>query len=451
MIILDTCVIRSMSLDGSEAEVLRAIARTKTERVGAPWMAVEELAAQKALEYVDAHEQAAAALARLDRKSHQMEPKLAAADPEGVRKLWRTKYSEVLEVLPTSETALREGMFREANVLPPAGRKGEGAKAPKVGGRDVAIWLTAIEYARDNPDETVYFVSSNHKDFTKGGGASYPPPMDRDVEDLGERFKHLTNLGEVLALVAPQIDVEESEVRPLLAERDADFIQEMIAHLWGAAPSRGTFQVMTKAGIVEESAGWIPQGIVPDVKLQSLNDLKAYRLGSDSYFVVTARWQVTGVAIVGSRLVRAACYWDTRLLASLTPEDVRVQMLGQARPEPAEDAENVDWPHSVPTKASVARQILEAAKNEDRKPTWAEVTLSVITMLGMTPLERQEFLNDVSTQPDFTWRDENGQWNMAQAKHYTAPPSWRMEVENDSVDSWADADGAQEGGEPDSV
>ncbi len=36
MIILDSCVIRSMGLDSSEADVLRAIVRTETERVGAP-------------------------------------------------------------------------------------------------------------------------------------------------------------------------------------------------------------------------------------------------------------------------------------------------------------------------------------------------------------------------------------------------------------------------------
>ncbi|GAB3004540.1 hypothetical protein GCM10023080_082730 [Streptomyces pseudoechinosporeus] len=48
------------------------------------------------------------------------------------------------------------------------------------GGRDAAIWLTAVEYAREHPEETVYFVSRNTKDF--GDGTAYPPLMDQDLE-----------------------------------------------------------------------------------------------------------------------------------------------------------------------------------------------------------------------------------------------------------------------------
>ncbi|MDQ1013194.1 hypothetical protein QFZ82_007679 [Streptomyces sp. V4I23] len=154
-----------------------AIRETETERIAVPWMALEELAAQKAVDYSNAHREAARALRKLQRVSVTEQPKLGAPDPEKMRESWRARYGQLLEVLPTSETALREGVYREANVLPPATLKGEGDKAVKVGARDVAIWLTAVEYAREHPDETVYFVSSNHKDFGKGG--AYPPRWTR--------------------------------------------------------------------------------------------------------------------------------------------------------------------------------------------------------------------------------------------------------------------------------
>ena len=90
-----------MRLDGSDVEILRAIVATGTERVGAPSMAVEELAAQKALDYLDAHRAAARALRQLAHKSHRTEPKLEDPDAEGVREMWRRKY-RFLQVLPTS-------------------------------------------------------------------------------------------------------------------------------------------------------------------------------------------------------------------------------------------------------------------------------------------------------------------------------------------------------------
>jgi hypothetical protein len=72
---------------------------------------------------------------------------------------------------PTSEAALGEAEFRESNVLPPCkaiviNDRGEQVKT---GCRDAAIWLTAVEYAREHPEKTVYFVSRDTKDFGDAG------------------------------------------------------------------------------------------------------------------------------------------------------------------------------------------------------------------------------------------------------------------------------------------
>ncbi len=101
---------------------------------------------------------------QLQRETPGDVPALGAPDPEAVRAHWRNKLTELVEVLPTSETALREGMYREANVLPPASSMPHLTKPNKVlkhGARDAAIWMSAVEYARAHPQETVYFVSNN--------------------------------------------------------------------------------------------------------------------------------------------------------------------------------------------------------------------------------------------------------------------------------------------------
>ncbi|GEB57089.1 hypothetical protein [Streptomyces gardneri] len=116
----------------------------------------------------------------------------------------------------------------------------------KVGARDVAIWPTAVEYARDNPEETVYFVSSNDRDFTKGS-AGYPSPMAEDVADLGKRLVHLTNLEELLETIAPSVAADEADVRGLL-ELQTTFVADRSLQAWGSLGKRSQFQVTTQDG-----------------------------------------------------------------------------------------------------------------------------------------------------------------------------------------------------------
>jgi hypothetical protein len=77
----------------------------------------------------------------------------------------------------------------------------------KTGGRDAAIWFTAVEYARAHPEEKVYFVSRNTKDF--GDGTAYPYPVKGDLDGIADRFVHLTSLDQVVKEFAKPIDVDE--------------------------------------------------------------------------------------------------------------------------------------------------------------------------------------------------------------------------------------------------
>ncbi|WP_327161939.1 PIN domain-containing protein [Streptomyces zaomyceticus] len=374
MIILDSCVIRGLRLDGSDVEVLRAITATKTESVGAPWMAVEELAAQKALEYLEAHKAAASALRKLQNKSHKAEPALGEPVPEGVRERWRMRYANFLEVLPTSDNALREGVYREANILPPATTKGEGDKRVKVGARDVAIWLTAVEYARDHPDETVYFVSNNHRDFTKGD-AGYPWPMNTDIADLGDRFVHLTNLAELLETVAPKVEVDVADVRGLL-ELQSKHIAERATTTWGSLETRSHFEVTTQSGEHKSAQGWLfPTDVA--VQLLDVRDVEAYRLGDDGWYVATARWQFVGPTVFPGALAMVACTWETRILAPLRSGDEHVPIIIKgARPQAA-DVSGIEWP-PFPRAMEVTQAFIQAAEAEGRKPTWVEVLLGAL-------------------------------------------------------------------------
>jgi hypothetical protein len=70
----------------------------------------------------------------------------------------------VVDTIPTSEGVLRQDLFWEMNVLAPAKTDATSSRSVKTGSRDAAVWLSAIDYAADHPDETVYFVSSNTRD-----------------------------------------------------------------------------------------------------------------------------------------------------------------------------------------------------------------------------------------------------------------------------------------------
>ncbi|WP_251049623.1 MULTISPECIES: PIN domain-containing protein [unclassified Streptomyces] len=183
LIILDTCILGSCGLGSSTADLLRMMRELEVERIAVPWAVMEEVTAQQVVKYRQqrgAAEKAHKALAEV--AGWEVPPQLEAFDPEAVRKHWREEYGSIVEVIATSQSTLREALRREANILPPCKSVTAGKETVKIGGRDAAIWLSAVEYAREHPDETVYFVSSNTKDF--GHGNAYEYPMDEDLAGL---------------------------------------------------------------------------------------------------------------------------------------------------------------------------------------------------------------------------------------------------------------------------
>lgn len=380
MIILDTCVIRSMGLDSSDAQLLRALRETENERVAVPWMVMEERAAQLAITYVEAHEKATQALRQLQRATPGDVPELGDSDPEAVRAHLREKLGQLVEVLPTSEAALREGMYREANVLPPAGLKkdpedkSDKKKALKVGARDVAIWLSAVEYARTHPKETVYFVSSNTQDF--GDGTAYRHPMDRDVEGLGDQFVHLTRLADLLQLIAPSVKVTPDQVEKLLPSY-TDNVRDAAMRRWGnpLLGLPGRFPALRQVtGKVEEAGGWMASKKSLHVKAVHVTDVEGYRLGDREWCTATVQWQFIGVAMFARAMGSGCCTWSTRIVMPLVEDGPSLRILSAEAPEAPADDQGIDWPADLPdpnVHASELRHLLESLQPSSKLETVA--------------------------------------------------------------------------------
>ncbi|MFH8496702.1 PIN domain-containing protein [Streptomyces coeruleorubidus] len=358
MIILDTSVLRSFALDSSSAELLRTIRAADGHGVAAPWLVLEEIASQKAVKYRDRHEAAAKALTELNAVTpwgpDARPPQL---DLERVREHWRKEYGAIVDVIPTNETALREAAFREANLLAPCKVVMVKDRPHKTGSRDAAIWLSAVEYARENPSEIVYFVSKNTKDF--GDGSAYEHPMDEDLAGIGDRFVHLTDIGDVITRFTEVTDLDLEAVEVVLASTGSlALIAEEAKREWSAGEGIGRPEQQFGCHIIGDfggapgiARGWL---VEPAVRFWSVRDVSAYRIGEHVWATATVRWLLAGPAFTRSpaSLVAVGCAWETRVLLSTTNADAKLTVLRSDVPvmvdeDPAE-YDHLPTPPKVP-------------------------------------------------------------------------------------------------------
>ncbi|MBG7704788.1 DUF4935 domain-containing protein [Streptomyces sp. MC1] len=333
MIILDSCILRGLSLEDSDADLLRTIRTSRVERVAAPWMVLEELAAQKAVAYRKKHDTARQAVKALaDATPWDYEPSLGPCDIDRLRKHWRDRYLTVVEELPTSERALREAVFREANALAPC-KETEGGKAAKTGARDAAIWLSAVEYARNHPNETVYFVSSNIRDF--GDGTAYKPPMDADVAGLGDRFVQLTNMDQVIARFTESTETDEELVAETLRSANVlKSVKKAAKRQLGGDDLPFECIVLTGGVGRELEVGAGLSWLTLKAQFHSVQDVRTYRIGEHEWCTAVVRWDLGGSAFVktsASPLASAGCAWTTSVIFKPDPDDPRLTILRHDR------------------------------------------------------------------------------------------------------------------------
>ncbi|MBX9365662.1 PIN domain-containing protein [Streptomyces sp. WAC04114] len=333
MIILDTNILWNQTPEGGSSDLLRAIRAFAGERVAIPWMVMEELAAQQAIKYQNQYKRAADAVQALrEATPWSLDLPLGPSQPDEVRQSWRQRWATVVDVIPTSAEALREAVFREANGLRPC----KPETKLKTGGRDVAIWLSAVEYARANPAETVYFVSGNTKDF--GDSATFPAPMDADVAGLTDRFELMLSLDDVMAKFAPETTTDEAAVRALLTEDRV--IRQLVneATTQGWLPMDGTFACTTHGfdgqPVIAPADGWVTAGPSEVVEVESL---RSYRIGEREWCLGVVQYRLTGLALMGARADWASCLLRASVSLTLNDAEPQLTVLRADRPEPVSD------------------------------------------------------------------------------------------------------------------
>ncbi|MGJ3558881.1 hypothetical protein ACR6C2_07840 [Streptomyces sp. INA 01156] len=109
----------------SSADLLRAIHTLANERVGAPWTVLEEVSAQQAVKYREKYTKVAQAIEELKGVTPwPLDFEVGEDQLDDVRRYWRAQWLAVVEEVPTSENALRQAAYREANILPVQAREG---------------------------------------------------------------------------------------------------------------------------------------------------------------------------------------------------------------------------------------------------------------------------------------------------------------------------------------
>jgi hypothetical protein len=344
LIILDANILKSTSLRSPAADMLRAIRAAKVERVAAPWIAMEEIAAQQVLSYQAKHEAVLEAVNTLRKATPWADiahPR--RFDDEHVRKHWRARYSEIVDVIETSASAYQIAMFRETNLLAPCKTVNSGKN--KTGARDAAIWLTAVDYARKHPRETIYFVSNNTEDF--GDGTSFPSPMDKDLRGLENRFFLFTSLDGVLKRFATEVSAEVDDVQALLGTEESHAMVLEAAKGASRRFRRVNGSLLSETGMcgtLRSARGWDPQAVA----LDTVSEVSAREIDGHKWFTASVRWLLAEDGHHVRRFDsgehdRVAYAWLTRVMLSPTASDRGLTILDSKRPIPVsmDDIPNV--------------------------------------------------------------------------------------------------------------
>ncbi|MER5215412.1 PIN domain-containing protein [Streptomyces sp. NPDC002838] len=333
MIILDTSILRTFSPESSSADLLRAIRAVGAEMVAIPKMVSHEIVAQQAIKYREKYEAAVQALASLQKVTPwPLDLSLDACDPDRVRTTWSDRWRSVVKVIPTSALALEMAVFREANGLAPC----KTSKGEKTGSRDAAIWLSAVWYARQNPEETVYFVSANTRDF--GDGTSYVSPMREDVARLGDRFVHFTSLDQVMTRFARASTPDEGLAVGVL--KSATAVQELVRAARKPWHLPTPFECTAALGPSSEPVtAYASGGEIDSAVMVSTEGLEAYRIGDLEWYTAIVRWHMSGavncsLSTTAEDLVLAGAGWSwtARVLFAPDPKDPRLTVLRQDPP-----------------------------------------------------------------------------------------------------------------------
>ncbi|MGR3935314.1 PIN domain-containing protein [Streptomyces sp. BRA346] len=324
MIIFDTNAVHLLPAEGQRADIIRKLRQSGHHKVAVPWMVLEEMAAHQTRSYPGKYEKVTEALATLrDLVPWELESSLESLDMERFLDYWRGVYEEIFEVIETSDAALRKGYQREAQALPPAKR----SRDLSVGGRDVAIWFSILEFLEQNPEEHVYFVTNNTSDF--GNGSSWPYPMNEDIRGLEDRLTLLTDFEQVVAQFTTEVSGKDAE------DAAAELLASPSVRDGVAEAARGLSTPTGYAGLGDGDVPerWCAWSGTPEVELLAVTDVTGHAIEGDVWYTAHAQWLLYGLAVdeVEALAGYIACVWETKILFSAS-DDKTLTLLAWGEP-----------------------------------------------------------------------------------------------------------------------
>ncbi|MFD7555497.1 PIN domain-containing protein [Streptomyces sp. NPDC059835] len=333
MIIFDTNAVNLLSPSSPRADLIRKLRQSKHHRVAVPWMVLEEMAAHQARLYPEKYHAVLNSLAKL-RAFLPWDPESSLEPLELERLLghWRDAYSEIFEVIPTSDAAIRRGFQREAIALPPAKR----VKDRSEGGRDAAIWFSVLEFLEQNPDEQVWFVTDNSSDF--GDGSAYRYPMNEDVRGLEDRITLLKDFDQVVSHFTKEVSGADAEAAAVELLRSTS-VRDRVAQ---TAMDLSSLTGFVGLGDGETTAEWYAWLAQPEVELLTVTDVTGHEIESDVWYTANARWLLYGPAVDGveAPVGYVACVWSMKVLFSARDSEAPTLLTSEEPSPPDTDDES---------------------------------------------------------------------------------------------------------------
>jgi len=199
-IILDTNILpRWGSINAPHFAAVLAVAKATGEEVVLPHLVLEESVSARRRAADVAFEALSSAHRRASQYSEVVQTYVPSSDEAAEE--WRHLLEETFTIVDTPGDVAINALLRETHRIRPA-RGGRG-------GRDVAIWLTALHHFSQDQGRT-FFVSENTKDFgdEKDPTSLHPHLLGESAEIRGDELIFCTSVDDLIEHLATRVDVD---------------------------------------------------------------------------------------------------------------------------------------------------------------------------------------------------------------------------------------------------
>jgi hypothetical protein len=329
ILIFDTNAVRMLNPKGSDADVLRIVKTSGTAKVAVPEMVLHEMIAQQLIEYREAFQKAETAVRRVRGRHPDMIPAFSdmghgrGVNLADLRRRWEQKYRAIFDIIPTTGDMALAALIREANGEKPAKMVERQGEKKKEGARDVAIWLSVVDYVKGNPHEQVYFVSNNTKDF--GDGAEWQAPMDDDIRGMEDRLHILKDMDAVISALTEKVQAGalSSEASAALKALPQAIGDMAIKYVRGVQLRASLLSEFDRGGHFKRTTfrRWVAS---PDAELLAVSNVTGHKIADSVWFVADVEWLLWGVAqcfVPSAGIAPVACIWETKVLMTTSGDE----------------------------------------------------------------------------------------------------------------------------------